>query len=399
MDRRQFFAISGLAAAAQAAPVTRPARAAPETDAAGRHAPASVVREGGSESLFKTVDLQADGLALSPREYTALLARIVEERPPQADYYSNGGAIEELERKFADLLGKQAAIFLPTGTLANHLAVRKLAGADRRVLVPAESHLYNDSGDCAQTLSGLNLVPLGPGQSTFDVSEVRSWVERSAGGRVETPVGAIVIESPVRRKDHEMFDPHSMERISAYAREKGIRLHLDGARMFSLPHHSGRSVREYAALFDSVYVSLWKHFNGASGAILAGTDTFIRGLFQTRRMFGGSLPQAWPLTALIMQSADRFEADYARAWKSAEELIALLGTDRRFKVTRLRNGTSRFFLSVEQTQPGTLTGRLLQKGIVLSQPQADTGLIPVQINLTLLRTTPAALFRELVASL
>jgi threonine aldolase len=352
-----------------------------------------------AEPSFKTVNLQADGLALNPHEYVALLGRLVEERALQPDYYSNGGVIEELERKFAQLLGKPAAIFLPTGTLANHLAVRKLAGADRRVLVQAESHLYNDSGDCAQTLSGLNLIPLAPGKSTVELAEVRSWVERSAGGRVETPVGAIVIESPVRRKDHEMFDPGVMEQISSYAREHGIRLHLDGARMFSLPYHSGKSVREYADLFDTVYVSLWKHFNGASGAILAGTESFIRGLFHTRRMFGGSLPQAWPQIALIAQSAQAFEDDYARAWKSANELIALFESDRRFKVQRLPGGTSRFFLTVPNGTPERLTERLSQKDIVLSHPQPGTGIIPVQVNPTLLRTTPAALFKTIVSAL
>jgi threonine aldolase len=373
VNRRQLFAAGGgLAVTAQAV------SARTTTHPAG-------------EPSFKTVNLQADGLALNPREYVALLGKLVEERPPQPDYYSNGGAIEELERKFAQLLGKEAAIFLPTGTLANHLAVRKLAGADRRVLVPAESHLYNDSGDCAQTLSGLNLIALAPGKSTFEVAEVRSWVERSAGGRVATPVGAIVIESPVRRKDHEMFDPREMEQISSYARERGIRLHLDGARMFSLPYHSGKSVREYASLFDTVYVSLWKHFNGAAGAILAGTDSFIQGLFHTRRMFGGSLPQAWPEIALIAQSA--------HALKSANELIALFESDRRFKVQKLPRGTSRFFLTIQGTAPEALSERLSQKGVVLAHPQPDTGMIPVQINLTLLRTTPAALFRTIVSSL
>ena len=380
MNRRQFLATGGLATT-QAMSVA--ARAAHPAD----------------EASFKTVNLLADGLALSPREYVALLGKLVQERAPQPDYYSNGGAVEELERKFAQLLGKQAAIFLPTGTLANHLAVRKLAGADRRVLVQAESHLYNDSGDCAQTLSGLNLVPLAPGKSTFEVAEVRSWVERSAGGRVETPVGVIVIESPVRRKDHEMFDPGAMEQISAYARERGIRLHLDGARMFSLPHHSGKSVRDYAALFDTVYVSLWKHFNGACGAILAGTEAFIHGLFHIRRMFGGSLPQAWPEIALICESAERFEDEYARAWKSAGELIALFESDQRFKVRQVANGTSRFFLTVAGTAPAELAERLSQKSVVLSHPQPDTGMIPVQVNPTLLRTTPAALFRTIVSSL
>jgi threonine aldolase len=381
VNRREFFAAGGgVAAAAQAMSARAAAHSA-------------------DEPPFKTINLQADGLALNPREYVSLLGKLVEERAPQADYYSSGGAVEELERKFAQLLGKEAAIFLPTGTLANHLAVRKLAGAERRVLVPAESHLYNDSGDCAQTLSGLNLIPLGAGRSTFELAEVRSWVERSAGGRVATPIGAIVIESPVRRKDHEMFDPGVMEQISSYARERGIRLHLDGARMFSLPYHSGKSVREYASLFDTVYVSLWKHFNGASGAILAGTDSFIQGLFQTRRMFGGSLPQAWPEVALITQSAQAFEDDYARAWKSANELIALFESDRRFKVQKRAGGTSRFFLTIQGTAPAELTERLSRKSVVLAHPQPDTGMIPVQINPTLLRTTPAALFRTIASSM
>ncbi|MFL6601474.1 MAG: threonine aldolase family protein [Steroidobacteraceae bacterium] len=381
MNRRQFLAAGGGLSAAAQAVSARPALH--PTD----------------EPSFKTINLQADGLALTPREYVALLGKLVEERPPRPDYYSNGGAVEELERKFAQLLGKEAAIFVPTGTLANHLAVRKLAGAERRVLVPAESHLYNDSGDCAQTLSGLNLIPLAPGKATFEVAEVRSWVEASAGGRVPTPVGAIVIESPVRRRDHEMFDPGQMEQISSYARAHGIRLHLDGARMFSLPYHSGKSVREYASLFDTVYVSLWKHFNGAAGAILAGSDSFIQGLSHTRRMFGGSLPQAWPQIALIAQSAEAFADEYARAWKSADELIALFESDRRFKVQKLARGTSRFFLTIQGTVSAALTERLSQKSVVISHAQPDSGIIPVQINPTLLRTTPAALFRTIVSSL
>src|SRR5581483_6019876 len=206
MNRRELWSLAGSAV------MVRPA--------SGRAAQSS------PEALFKAVNLQADGLGLTPREYIALLVKRADGAGVQADYYSNGGAVAELERKFARLLGKEAAIYLPTGTLANHLAVRKLAGPERRVLVQAESHLYNDSGDCAQTLSGLNLIPLAPGRSTFDLDEVRSWVERSASGRVATPIGAISIESPVRRKDHQMFDPVVMEQISAYARPRGIRLHL-----------------------------------------------------------------------------------------------------------------------------------------------------------------------------
>lgn len=384
MNRRQFFATGGLTAA------TGMTSLAPA---------ASRAIGSGPSGLFRTINLQSDGLALDPREYTELLGNFAATQSLQADNYSAGGAVEELEQRFAGLLGKPAAIFLPTGTLANHLAVRTLAGGERRVVVQAESHLYNDSGDCAQTLSGLNLVPLAPGRSTFELSELESWIERSAGGRVETRVGAVSIESPVRRRDHEMFDRAELERICGHARERGIRLHLDGARMFTLPQHSGKSIRQYTSLFDTVYVSLWKHFNGGSGAILAGEGRFIEGLSQTRRMFGGSLPQAWPEIALVTQSAERFQEQYARAWKLADELIGLLRSDERFKVRKLANGTSRFFLSVSGASSQALLERLSRRGVILSPTQAHSGEFPVQVNPTLLRTTAAALYRAIIESM
>lgn len=377
MDRRQFLAAGGWAAAS---PLLAQSLAAGAT--------ANV-----APGLFTHVDFISDGLGLRPLEYASLLHEATATGTLEADYYCNGGLITQLEQKFAQLLGKDAAMFVPTGTLANHLAIRKLAGQDRRVLVQAESHFYNDSGDCAGTLSGLNLIPLASGRSTVELAEIKRWVEHSAGGRVETRVGVIAIESPVRRKDHEMVDFGELQRVSRYAREQGIRLHLDGARMFNLPLHSGKSVREHAALFDTVFVSLWKHFNGACGAILAGDAGFIEGLFHTRRMFGGSLPQAWPGAALALQYADRYEDDYAQAWRATEQLTALLQADGRFKAQKIANGTSRYLLTVSGVAPEVLNERLGQKGIVMPYPKPGTGILPMQVNPTILRMPPEALAR------
>ena len=113
------------------------------------------------------VKLYGDGLSLTPAEYVELLQKILDERGIEADFYSRGGVVEELETKMAAALGKERAIYFPTGTLANHVAVRVLAGERTRVLVSHESHLYNDSGDCAQQLSQLNLVPLASDTATF----------------------------------------------------------------------------------------------------------------------------------------------------------------------------------------------------------------------------------------
>lgn len=384
MDRRRFFALSGLAA-------TMPML----THVAGAEAGAS---KNTGPGLFKRVDFSADGLALNPREYAALLHDTVTAQSLTPDYYSNGGVVEELEHSFARLLGKQAALFVPTGTLANHLAIRKLAGERRRVLVQAESHLFNDSGDGAETLSGLNLIPLASRRAGFDLAQVKQWVERSGSGRVPMKIGAISIENPVRRRGHEMVEFAELQRISAYAREQGIGLHLDGARLFNLPLHSGKSVREHAALFDTVYVSLWKHFNAASGAILAGDATFIDGLYHVRRMFGGSLPLAWPQIALVSRYAQGFQDDYAKAWAVAEQMIGLLQADSRFKIERIGDGTCRFQMTVSGVAPEVLAERAAKRGVVLSHAAPGTGIMPVQVNPTWLRMTPKALARILIES-
>lgn len=349
-------------------------------------------------ALFQQVNFFDDGLGLSSREYAVLLERMSAAGTGiEADNYSNGGIVAELETRFARKLGKQAAMFVPTGTLANHIALRKLAGADRRVLVQAESHYYNDSGDGGELLSGLNLIPLAPGRSTVGVDEVRGWVERSAGGRVPMKIGAISIESPVRRRDHEMADYDELVRLSAYAREHGIRLHLDGARLFNLPYHSGRSLQEHAALFDTVFVSMWKHFNGASGAILAGDSAFIDGLYHTRRMFGGSLPQAWPAVAVAAQYVDGYEADYARSWQLTDRVLALLAKDRRFVSRKLPACTSRYFLKVS-ADPQTFRDRARQRGLLVPRPHPQTGEFAMQVNTSVLRSNAEAIAQGLIES-
>ena len=191
------------------------------------------------------VRLSGDGLGLTPTASIELLARLTDENAIASDSYSNGGVVEELEQAFAAALGKERAVFMPTGTLANHLAVRMLAGGPSRAIVQAESHLYNDTGDTIQTLSDIQLVPLAFGRATFTLEDVRALVDRTASGRVATPVSVISIESPVRRKSGEVFDEAEMDRITAFARQEGIRTHLDGARIFLQAGFTGQIGRAH----------------------------------------------------------------------------------------------------------------------------------------------------------
>src|SRR4029077_8144141 len=191
-----------------------------------------------------------------------------------------------------------------------------------------------------QTLSGLTLLPLAPGKATFTLADVEQAATNSMLGRVATPVGAIQIETPVRRRQGERFDFEEMKRIAAWARERHIGLHLDGARLFLESVYTERPVREYAALFDTVYISMYKYFNAASGAILAGPKSLLADLYHTRRMFGGGLQQVWPFAAVALHYMDGFEKRYQSAVETSERVIASLSTDSNFGIERVANGTN-----------------------------------------------------------
>src|SRR5256885_12472590 len=104
---------------------------------------------------------------------------------------------------------------MPTGTLANHMAARALAGGSSRVVVQEESHFYQDEGDCAQTLSNLTLVPLGRGKASFTADEVQELLDHTKAARVVSRVSVIAIETPVRRKQGQRFDPEELTKIVA----------------------------------------------------------------------------------------------------------------------------------------------------------------------------------------
>src|SRR5205085_10710018 len=139
----------------------------------------------------------------------------------------------------------------------------------------------------AQALSGLNRVPLAPGKATVAAAEVEGACDRAANGPHPVPVGAVAVECPVRRRRGETFDFAEMKRVAAAARRRGLGLHLDGARLYIAAEYTGVGVGEYAALFDTVYVSLYKYFNAASGAVLAGPRAVIDAVARGRMAFGG----------------------------------------------------------------------------------------------------------------
>ncbi len=335
-----------------------------------------------ASSTSTRVRMTGDGLGLTAAEQGRLLTRLADDGRITRDSYSNGGTVEALEAQFAAALGKERAVFMPTGTLANHLAVRALAAAaGGRAILQAESHLFNDSGDCVQTLSAITLMPLASGRASFTLDEVREVIDRTRGGRVSRPVSVISIETPVRRRFGETFDQAELDQVTAFARREGIKLHLDGARLFLQSAYTGIDVAEYARPFDTVYVSLYKYFNAVSGAILAGPRSLLDGMYHTRRMFGAGLPGAWPFAAVALHHLPGFVDRFSDAVAVSEAFIQQVSRHEAFAVERMTAGTNLFTLRVAGADLQGFRRRLQTQEVDLGAPRPDGGFL-VGVNET-----------------
>ena len=290
------------------------------------------------------VNFTRDGLNISPNLYTKILEQLTITENFKPDSYGLGGMVHLFEKKVATTLGKEKAIYMPTGTLANHIALRQHCTTKKRAIVQYESHINRDSGDCVSALSGINLITLGNNKIIYDVNELQKILIDNGKGKVKTPIGALSLETPVRRKNLQRIPFNKIEEICKIAKENNIALHLDGARLYIDTFFSGKSIKDYTKLFDTVYLSLYKSFNSVNGAILAGSKDIINGLHNERRMFGGGLPSSWQQIAMADYFFDNYDERYQEAKKQFEIFKNLIEKSGKFQIIPLKNGSSVFKL-------------------------------------------------------
>jgi threonine aldolase len=205
-------------------------------------------------------------------------------------------------------------------------------------------------------------------------------------------VGAILIESPVRRLSGQMFDWDEARRITAFARERGIGTHLDGARLFIASAYTGISPAEYAAPFDTVYISLWKYFNSGIGAILAGPKRVLDGMFHVRRMFGGNLAAGWPAALVAGHYMDGFVDRLKTAVRLSEDFYRTIARHPKVAIERIPNGTNLTRLTLKTADVKQVVARLADRGVRMPTPAAN-GAVTLGVNESWNRTTAADLAR------
>ena len=369
MDRRSFLQGSlGAAAASIAA----------QGIARGQASPAPQDPPADATGVWLTGDTApADSAAMAAR-----LAALAQRGNANAiDRYLVAGEVKALERAFAELLGKEDCAFIATGTLANNIAVRLLCGEHRRVLVQRESHLYRDEVDSAQRLSGINLLTLAPDRAIPTLEEVRAAIDASEGERYPMRIGAISLESPVRRANGEMVPLDRVREIAGLARAHGARLHLDGARLLLAP--PALDVRAYAAEFDTVYVSLYKYLGAPFGAVLAGPQADIDQARELRRLYGGTLWQGWMPAMLARDSLPDFRERIVQAHEHAARLIAALVGSGKVIDRTSPHASNIHLLEMPEAMAKAANERGRRAGVRM-RPW-DQGVVPVFVNTTILR--------------
>ncbi|MSP48211.1 MAG: hypothetical protein EXQ95_02675 [Alphaproteobacteria bacterium] len=224
--------------------------------------------------------------ALSPKETLQALADHVgaDER---ADMYGKGKLIEDFEREIAALLGKPAAVFMPSGTMVQTIALRIWCGrrGSGTVGLHPLSHLERNESQAYRALHGLSSHYLGDDSRQFRRKDLESVAEK---------LGAAVLEMPLRPLGCVLLPWEELAGLSLLARERGIPLHLDGARIWESQPYYAKSLQEIARLFDSVYVSFYKGLGAIAGAALAGPKDLIDEACLWQHRQGGRVAQLYP---------------------------------------------------------------------------------------------------------
>lgn len=234
----------------------------------------------------------------------------------ESDMYGKGEVIEAFQDKMAKYLGKEAAVFFPSGTMAQQIALRIWCDQKglKKVAYHPLSHLEIHEEDGLKMVHNIETVLLADTDRLIDLNDVLDMDE---------DVSALLLELPQREVGGQLPDYQTLESISAYCRKEGIKLHLDGARLFEILPYYQKTAAEVCSLFDSVYVSFYKGIGGIAGAILVGDTDFIKESIVWKRRHGGDLISLYPYIIsadyYFTQRVDKMGQYYAEA----KELAAL----------------------------------------------------------------------------
>ena len=256
-------------------------------------------------------------LTLGPADELRRVSAWCEANGIEADRYGEGALVEGLEQKIATLLGKPLATFFPSGTMAQLAAMRVWTERKRlaRFGMHPTSHLALHENQAYAALMHLHGVPAGDRLRPLTAEDLAA---------VHQPLAALIVELPIREAGGQLPTWDELEALKAATRERGVALHMDGARLWESAAFYGKDYAAIADGFDSVYVSLYKGIGAPAGAMLVGDEAFIADARLWRGRMGGTLHEAWPMLAAAAMRFDERVAMMPALYRRAVDLAAAL---------------------------------------------------------------------------
>jgi len=267
------------------------------------------------------IDLRSDTITRP----TAAMRRAMAEAPVGDDVFGDDPTVLALERRVAEVLGKEAAAYMPSGTMSNQVALRTHTEPGDEIILEATAHAYFYESGAPAALSGLMCRLIEGERGLFTGAQVRAVLRPRS---VHFPPAKLVcLENTHNCGGGSLWPLQQMADVAAVAREAGLAMHLDGARLWNASVATGIPEREYARYFDSVSVCFSKGLGAPIGSALAGTAAFIDRARRFRKMFGGGMRQAGIVAAGALYALEHHRArlaeDHANARRLAEGIAPL----------------------------------------------------------------------------
>ena len=307
------------------------------------------------------IDLRSDTVTRPTEAMRATIAAA----PVGDDQYGEDPTVNALQERSAELLGKQAALFLPSGTMANQVALRVLTSPGDEVVVSRESHaVWHETGGSAAN-AGVQFREIGE-RGRFTAEEFVAAV-KPRGHPIYPPTTLVEVENTHNRSGGIVFSLEESVRIGAAARELGIASFLDGARLFNAAAASSHSAAQFAEPFDLVAISLSKGLGAPVGSMLAGRRDLVERAVRYRRMFGGAMRQAGLLAAAGLFALDHHMARLVEDHANARKLATQLAANPRIELDlpSVRTNIVVFHLKVGAPDAATVVERARVRGVLL----------------------------------
>ena len=260
------------------------------------------------------VDLRSDTVT----QPTAAMREAMMNAPVGDDVLGDDQTVIQLQDMLAEMLGKEAALFVPSGTMSNAIAIRAHTVPGDEIITETVSHIYVYEGGGYAALSGCS-VALVPGNSgIMEPKDVEKAIRKQEGSLGHYPNGTLVcVENTANRGGGTCYPQDTLDEIANIAHQNGCAAHIDGARLFNASIATGISPSRMVKEYDSISICLSKGLGTPVGSVLVGSSEFISKAHRWRKMFGGGMRQAGVLAACgiyaLENHIERLQEDHQRA--------------------------------------------------------------------------------------